>query len=212
VAGEVISLSGAVPDSGWEISGWSGTDNDASTASTNSLTMPASAHTASVIYTPGEYTLTVTTAGSGSVDKDPDQSTYQYGDVVTLTANADTDWTFSAWSGDVISTDNPVQITIEGDTEITATFTSTVGILGDVNNDGVVNSTDALIVLSADVGMDTSGFCPMNCGDVNGDGVVNSTDALVILAYDAGMDVPYPVGVAGSGCPSSVTQPSGCSP
>jgi hypothetical protein len=51
VAGEVISLSGAVPDSGWEISGWSGTADDSSTASSNSLTMPAGAHSASVIYT-----------------------------------------------------------------------------------------------------------------------------------------------------------------
>jgi hypothetical protein len=50
VAGESISLSGAVPASGWQISGWSGTDNNASTESTNTVTMPASAHTASVIY------------------------------------------------------------------------------------------------------------------------------------------------------------------
>jgi len=50
VAGETVNLSGAVPDKGWQISGWTCTDNDASTASTNSLTMPASNHAASVIY------------------------------------------------------------------------------------------------------------------------------------------------------------------
>jgi hypothetical protein len=84
------------------------------------------------------------------------------------------------------------------------------GILGDVNGDDTVNSTDALIVLSCDAGLDTSTFCPMNCGDVNGDGVVNSTDALIILSYDVDIDVPYPVGEPG--CPSSVTPCSGCSP
>jgi hypothetical protein len=84
------------------------------------------------------------------------------------------------------------------------------GILGGVNDDGQVNSTDALIILSADVGMNTSTFCPMNCGDVNGDGHVNSTDALIILSYDVGMSVPFAVGTGA--CPSSVTQPAGCIP
>jgi hypothetical protein len=82
-------------------------------------------------------------------------------------------------------------------------------ILGDVNGDGLVNSTDALIILSCDVGLDTSSFCPMNCGDVNGDGLVNSTDALIILSYDVGISVPFPVGE--HGCPSSVTPCPGCS-
>jgi hypothetical protein len=93
----------------------------------------------------------------------------------------------------------------------TATHAITItkpGTLGDVNDDGLVDSTDALIILSADVGMNTSQFCPMSCGDANGDGLVNSTDALIILSYDVGMTVPYAVGQPG--CPSSVTQPAGC--
>jgi hypothetical protein len=85
-----------------------------------------------------------------------------------------------------------------------------VTALGSVNEDGLVDSTDALIILSADVGMDTSAFCPMNCGDVNSDGYVNSTDALIVLSYDVGMSVPFPVGTGA--CPSSVTQPAGCTP
>jgi lysophospholipase L1-like esterase len=84
------------------------------------------------------------------------------------------------------------------------------GILGDVNGDDTVNSTDALIILSCNAGIDTSQFCPMNCGDVNADGLVNSTDALIILSYDVGIYVPYPVGQPG--CPSSVTPCPGCTP
>jgi hypothetical protein len=84
------------------------------------------------------------------------------------------------------------------------------GVLGDANGDDAVNSTDALIILSSDVGIDTSAFCPMNCSDVNEDGYVNSTDALVILSFDAGMTVPFSVGEAG--CPVSIIQPPGCSP
>ena len=83
-------------------------------------------------------------------------------------------------------------------------------VLGDVNNDGLANSTDALIVLKGDVGLDISSHCPLNCGDVNGDGFVNSTDALLILKYDVGLTIAFPVG--GAGCPASITQPPGCTP
>jgi hypothetical protein len=88
--------------------------------------------------------------------------------------------------------------------------TETTSILGDVNGDELVDSTDALIILSADVGVNTSQFCPMNCGDVNADGYIDSTDALIVLSYDVGMTVPFPIGQPG--CPSSVTQPPGCTP
>jgi PKD repeat protein len=84
------------------------------------------------------------------------------------------------------------------------------GTLGDVNTDDLVDSTDALIVLSADAGLNTSQFCPMNCGDTNADGLVNSTDALIVLSYDAGLSVPFPVGQPG--CPPDITQPPGCTP
>jgi hypothetical protein len=48
-AGQVISLS-ASPASGWRVKNWGGTANNASTAATNSLTMPAASHTVSVTY------------------------------------------------------------------------------------------------------------------------------------------------------------------
>jgi hypothetical protein len=50
IEGETINLSGAIPDPGWQIGSWTGTSQNDSTADTNSLTMPASAHAVSVIY------------------------------------------------------------------------------------------------------------------------------------------------------------------
>jgi hypothetical protein len=101
-------------------------------------------------------------------------------------------------------------LTVVTPTVVSGAVTVWVATLGDVNADGAGNSTDALIILSADVGMNTTYFCPMNCGDVNQDGYVDSTDALIILSYDVGMTVPFPIGQLG--CPSSVTQPAGCNP
>lgn len=100
--------------------------------------------------------------------------------------------------GVVIPTMNPGMVTVSARK------------LGDVNADGLANSTDALIVLSCDAGFNTSAFCPMNCGDVNADGYVNSTDALIILSYDAAMPVPFPVGQPG--CPATITPCPGCNP
>ena len=83
------------------------------------------------------------------------------------------------------------------------------GILGDVNGDASVNSTDALIVLSGEIGLDVVQFCPLVCGDVDGNGLVNSADALIILSYGSGMTVPFDVGEPG--CPASVGEVPGCS-
>jgi uncharacterized repeat protein (TIGR02543 family) len=70
-----------------------------------------------------QATLTVNIAGSGSVTREPDQPTYALGAVVTLTATPAPGWSFSAWSGDLISGANPATITINSNTVVTATFT-----------------------------------------------------------------------------------------
>ena len=69
LSGATINLSGAVPTTGWQISSWTGTDNDVSTGNTNIVTMPASARTSSVNYTlipPTCYALTLSHTGQGS--------------------------------------------------------------------------------------------------------------------------------------------------
>jgi len=71
-----------------------------------------------------EYTLTLSTLGSGLVAKSPDQANYHYGDGVTLTATAAEGWTFAGWSGGL--TGNPTTVTILGNTAVTARFTKDV--------------------------------------------------------------------------------------
>jgi len=71
---------------------------------------------------PDQHTLTVNVVGGGQVTKDPDQALYDLNDVVQLTAVADSGWLFNGWSGDLTGTDNPADLTITGDMEVTATF------------------------------------------------------------------------------------------
>jgi len=69
--------------------------------------------------------LTVNTVGSGSVTLDPAGGTYTFGQSVDLIAVADPGWAFSEWSGDLISTNNPDTIIMDGDKTVTATLTTT---------------------------------------------------------------------------------------
>jgi len=158
------------------------------------------------------YSLNVTTDGNGSVNLNPSGGNYASGTTVTLTPVPNSGFHFDSWIGanadDIINTSGVYTIVMTGDKSVTANFIASGTKRGDVNGDEAANSTDALIVLSCDVGIDVSAYCPMNCGDVNEDGLVNSTDALIILSYDVGMSVPFPVGQ--TGCPTSVTPCPGC--
>jgi hypothetical protein len=69
---------------------------------------------------PAEYTLTIT-SDHGTVTPDP-LPPYHDGDMVELNATADAGWWFHDWSGDVISTDNPVTITMDSDKSVTANY------------------------------------------------------------------------------------------
>lgn len=61
------------------------------------------------------------------------------------------------------------------------------GVWGDVSNDGVVNSLDALVTLSGAVGLSTGPYSLANA-DVDADGQVTSRDALGMLS--ASIDLP----------------------
>ena len=62
------------------------------------------------------------------------------------------------------------------------------GRYGDIDGDGAANSRDALIALSAAVGLDVSSFNE-SLGDVDGDGATKARDALIILSNAVGLDV-----------------------
>jgi hypothetical protein len=105
VIGESITLS-ATPDSGWHVACWSGTTDDGSTSTTNSLTMPGSDHTVTVNYGLSCHTLTLSHTGSGSdpvasPSNSPGCPTDQYvvGEAISLTANPNSGWQVGGWSG-----------------------------------------------------------------------------------------------------------------
>ena len=96
----------ADPDTGWQIGGWTGSDDDASTSTPNTVTMPSADHTATVDYVKICYLLTLSHSGSGSdpaatptSSSDCTTVEYHFGETVTLTASPDSGWEVGSWSG-----------------------------------------------------------------------------------------------------------------
>jgi hypothetical protein len=98
-------------NAGWTFTGW----DKAFTDITSDLTVNAQ-------YSQNNYTLTVNITGNGTVNASPSQTTYHYGDMVTLTAKPNTGWTFGSWSGAASGIVNPVTISITGNTVVGVTF------------------------------------------------------------------------------------------
>ena len=112
----------ATPSTGYTFAGWSG----GATGNTNPLIVTMTANKAiTATFTANQYPLTVSTVGSGTVSKNPDQPTYSHGTVVQLTATPAVGWHLVSWSGDASGSLNPLSVTMNAPKNITATFAIT---------------------------------------------------------------------------------------
>lgn len=89
-----------------------------------------------------KYGLTLSTEGEGSISEElisSGRSDYNSGSVVRLTATPGEGYSFAGWSGDITSTDNPLEIEINSSKSITAVFELIVVNLEiEVDGDGEV--------------------------------------------------------------------------
>ena len=125
--GAVVSLT-AMSSSGHTFSHWSGSLSGSENPKNLTVNGPenVTAH-----YTANCYTLTrnVDPGGSGTVTPNPTKSPscptdgqYAYGAVVTLAATANGDYVFSHWSGSLSGSQNPKNLTVDGNESVTAYF------------------------------------------------------------------------------------------
>jgi hypothetical protein len=71
--------------------------------------------------------LTIQVVGGGTVAKSPNLPAFPQGSKVQLTANPASGWAFSAWSGGLVSTNNPDSVLMDTDKTVTATFVDVAG-------------------------------------------------------------------------------------
>jgi len=117
--GENVTLT-AIPDVGWQFVEWSG---DISSSENPTSILIDGNKTVYVAFTQINYTLTINKEGEGNVTIIPDQEAYTYGTQIQLIANPENGWSFSHWSDDIPSSDNPLTFTITSNMTITAHFT-----------------------------------------------------------------------------------------
>ncbi len=119
----------AIPDLGWEFEMWSGIivfppDKNPATITVNdNMTV-----TAKFKNLKPQVTLTIDSVGLGQVSVDPvpgDDETYDQGSTVSLTATPAANWEFVEWLGDITGTDNPVDVVLDSNMTVIASFRST---------------------------------------------------------------------------------------
>ena len=127
------------------------------------------------------YTLTVT-AVNGTVVKTPNQSSYDHGTSVVLTATASAGYVFSSWSDDASGSANPLTVVMNANKNITANFTLipvvTPSILGDAalfgafgGNAGITNQGLNTVINNGSIGTTAAstlitGFHDGTTGDI----------------------------------------------
>ncbi|HEX8411963.1 MAG TPA: InlB B-repeat-containing protein [Thermoanaerobaculia bacterium] len=125
-SGTVVTLT-ATPASGFQFAGWSGDLTGTTNPATITMNASKTVTATFTAITGSTFTLTTSVAGSGSVTRSPNATSYASGTVVTLTATAAAGFQFTGWSGDLAGSANPATITMSADKTVVATFTSTGG-------------------------------------------------------------------------------------
>ena len=159
ISGTIVSIT-ATANAGSTFTGWSGAIVTTTNPTTITMTGNKSITATFSLIT---YTLTVATAGNGSVS--PTTSSYISGAVVPITATANAGSTFTGWSGALNGSANPTSITMTGHKSITATFalntsmyTLTVAAVGNgsvspaVGTHTYTSGTDVLLTATPDAG------------------------------------------------------------
>jgi photosystem II stability/assembly factor-like uncharacterized protein len=106
----------------WVFAGWQGDQ----TGSGNPVTVIMDRDKSiTALFREREYTLTMETEGSGTIKEEivaTKTADFPHGTVVRLTAIPDEGWSFIEWQDDLSGSENPTEITIEGESSVTALF------------------------------------------------------------------------------------------
>lgn len=158
------------------------------------------------------YTLTVSTTNSGVVAASPERANNKYfdGETVTLLAENKPDLVFANWSGGLTGNDNPAQVVIDSDKNITAhfnvvnTYTLNVSVngIGEVQLDpsGGVYAEGTVVTLTANsvLGSTFQGWSGSLSGGTSPETITMDANKSVTATFTSNISVDFetPVGFA----------------
>lgn len=180
----------AVPHSGYSFTNWTegltmiSTNRDLLLTVTTNRTLVAN-------FTINSYILNVTSV-HGTVNRVPNQSSFNHGTSVLLTAVPNIGYAFAGWSGDATGTNNPLLVNMNSNKDIAANYTAlpsgpagvNLGSAGDfavLAGSGISNTGVSTLIIG-DVGSyPTATINGLLAGNVNGT-LYTSADPMVGLA------------------------------
>lgn len=121
-SGRSLEIS-ATPNEHWVFSRWEG---DFSGSVNPSVISVSSDKDIAAVFVKRDYPLTVLVEGEGVVSEEVVQertTEYEHGTVVRLTPDPADGWEFNEWLGDAEGNENPLTLTVDSETEVTALFT-----------------------------------------------------------------------------------------
>jgi len=132
----------ATPDGEYLFDSWSdgSTENPRDITVTSNLDLTAN-------FVKKKYSLSISTSGEGTVAEEViiqgsiTETEYNAGTTVRLTATPNEGWVFAGWSGDVQSTDNPIEVSIEKGMSINALFDKL-----EIISIEILNPIDSLVI------------------------------------------------------------------
>ncbi len=188
----------ATPNAGYTFTNWTEGATVVSTNANYTFTLNGN-RTLVANFAINTYTLTVTSV-NGTVTKNPNQTNYDHGSNVILTATPNAGYTFTGWSGDATGSTNPLTVTMNSNKNITANFTAiqyTVSLSsnpaagGNTSGGGTFNSGSSVTVTATA----NAGFSFTNWTE---SGIAVSTNASYTFTISGNRTLVANFGLAGA--------------
>jgi len=171
----------ATPAAGYLFVNWTESGVSVSANATYNVTMTKNMNLVAN-FSNDSYTLTAS-GTNGSVAKFPNLTAYGYGAIVQLTATPNSGFVFDSWSGDASGSENPMNVTMHADMDITANFVATGGGGAGVGPGAINLGGAALYTILSKTGISTTGVT-----SITGNIGVSPNKAVGITGFGLVMD------------------------
>ena len=125
----------AFPNKGYKFSHWSGDVE----GSENPIKFTMDSDKTIKAHFIKQHTLALRSQKGGTTSPSPGSHTFDHGTEVTITAIPESNFRFSNWTGDVLSTENPLIIEMNSNMSITANFVRQYNLTLDAGTGGTTN-------------------------------------------------------------------------